>query len=129
MLSQQQTAEATLRAKQARLKAAQQSVEQSLDSLMTNEDSIQRRLQSLTSAMATTEAVADSYGRQFLAGRKSWQEVMNAAREEVQMLVQVADLQAAYLVISWRRTLLVEGLAGVTSEKSTLTIDMAPKEE
>jgi len=129
MLSQQQTAEATLRAKQARLKAAQQSVEQSLDSLMTNEDSIQRRLQSLTSAMATTEAVADSYGRQFLAGRKSWQEVMNAAREEVPMLVQVADLQAAYLVISWRRTLLVEGLAGVTSEKSTLTIDMAPKEE
>jgi len=129
MLSQQQAAEATLRAMQARLKAAQQSVEQSLDSLMTNEDSIQRRLQSLTSAMATTEAVADSYGRQFLAGRKSWQEVMNAAREEVQMLVQVADLQAAYLVISWRRTLLVEGLAGVTSEKSTLTIDMAPKEE
>ena len=32
--------------------------------------------------------------RQFLAGRRSWQEVMNTAREEAQILAQIADAQA-----------------------------------
>lgn len=124
--SQQQTAEATLRARQASLMASQQAVEQRIDSLATNVDSLQRRLASLTNAMVTTSAVAESYSRQFLAGRKSWQEVMNSAREEVQMQVQIVDLEAAYLVASWRMGLFVEGLAGViNAEAATLTLDAA----
>lgn len=121
--SEQQTAEATLRAKQASLTASQLSVEQQIDSLITNVESLHRRLESLNNAMTTTSAVADSYSRQFLAGRKSWQEVMNSAREEVQMQVQIADLEAAYLVASWRLALFVEGLAGVVmSDDPSLTL-------
>lgn len=122
--SEQHTAEATLRAKQASLLASQQAVEQSVDSLATNVESLQRRLASLTNAMNTTSAVAESYSRQFLAGRKSWQEVMNSAREEVQLQVQIADLEAAYLVASWRLALFVDGLAGVTQVPVAVSLDL-----
>ena len=126
--SQQQTAAANIRAKQASLVASQQSIEQRIESLITNVESLQRRLASLTSAMQTTSAVADSYSRQFLAGRKSWQEVMNSAREKVQMQVQIADLQAAHLVASWRLALFTEGLFSVSLESDSLTLTGPAKE-
>jgi adhesin transport system outer membrane protein len=129
LFSQRQSAEADLQAKQASLLAAQQSIEKNLDSMIINVDSIQRRLKSLESAMLTNEAVADSYERQFLAGRKSWLEVMNAAREEVQMLVQIADLRAAYLVSSWRRALYIEGLNAVTPKLTSSSLDMTSQGE
>lgn len=122
--SQRQTAESAIRASQAGLILSLQSVQQRVERLMINMASIQRRLTSLTSAMETTSAVAKSYSRQFLAGRKSWQEVMNSAREEVQMQVQIADLQAAYLVASWRLTLLIDGLVGIAAEPVPSALDV-----
>lgn len=129
LFSQRQSAEADLQAKQASLLAAKQSIEKNLESMIINVDSIQRRLKSLESAMLTNEAVADSYERQFLAGRKSWLEVMNAAREEVQMLVQIADLRAAYLVSSWRRALYIEGLNAVMSSDIAISLDITSQGE
>jgi adhesin transport system outer membrane protein len=55
--------------------------------------------------------VSDSYDRQFLAGRKTWLDVMNAARERIQTQIQIADSQATELVTSWRLLINTQGLA------------------
>ena len=114
---------ALLQAKQATLYAEQQATEQALENLQINAESIELRLDSLNMAMGTTEDVSSSYSRQFLAGRKSWQEVMNAAREKVQMQVQISDLEAAYLVSSWRYSLLTNGLALANHEVTTELVE------
>ena len=124
--SKQRGNAALLQAKQASLYAEQQATEQALENLAINAESIELRLASLNMAMSTTEDVSSSYSRQFLAGRKSWQEVMNAAREKVQMQVQISDLEAAYLVSSWRYYLLTNGLAFAASDTtSEITTEFA----
>ena len=40
-----------------------------------------------------------------MAGRKSWIELMNAARELAQAQTAAAEVEAAYIVSSWRLAL------------------------
>jgi adhesin transport system outer membrane protein len=65
------------------------------------------RLQALQASLAAADDVAKSYDRQFLAGRKSWLDVMNAARELAQTEAQIADIRSAQLVATWRLAILV----------------------
>ena len=71
------------------------------------------RLQALRAALEASRQVAESYDRQFLAGRKSWLDVMNAARELAQAETQLADLQSTQVVVSWRLAILTRGVAEV----------------
>jgi adhesin transport system outer membrane protein len=64
------------------------------------------RLDALEAALAAAGDVARSYDRQFLAGRKSWIDVMNAARELAQTEAQIADIRAAQVVATWRLAIL-----------------------
>ncbi len=64
------------------------------------------RLLALEASLAAAGDVAKSYDRQFLAGRKSWLDVMNAARELAQTESQVADIRAAQVVSTWRLAIL-----------------------
>jgi len=71
----------------------------------------------LTSIQASLKAAADvstSYDRQFLAGRKSWLDVMNAARELAQTETQLADLQATQVVVTWRLVAYSRGIDAVS---------------
>jgi adhesin transport system outer membrane protein len=74
------------------------------------------RLITLTEAVNTSEAVAEAWGRQFLAGKKSWQDVMNAAREASQTQIQLVDAQALADVIAWRLAVFTLGLDAVTEQ-------------
>jgi adhesin transport system outer membrane protein len=77
-----------------------------------------QRLESLKASLAVAAQVSDSYDRQFLAGRKTWLDVMNAARELIQTQVQIADSRATELVTSWRLVIHTQGLAAaIGSEK------------
>lgn len=49
---------------------------------------------SLTAAAAGAQIVANSYQRQFITGRKSWLEVLNAVREQAQYQQQLLQVQA-----------------------------------
>lgn len=49
---------------------------------------------SLTAAAAGAQIVVNSYQRQFIAGRKSWLEVLNAVREQSQYQQQLLQVQA-----------------------------------
>jgi adhesin transport system outer membrane protein len=64
------------------------------------------RLDALQASLAAAGDVARSYDRQFLAGRKSWIDVMNAARELAQTEAQIADIRSAQVVATWRLTIL-----------------------
>lgn len=75
--------------------------------------SSQTRLSALRESLDAAGEVSNSYDRQFLAGRKSWLDVMNAARELAQTEVQLADIDAAQVVASWRLAIYTESLAGL----------------
>jgi adhesin transport system outer membrane protein len=76
----------------------------------TNLAATEMRLVSLQKAFIASEQVADSWDRQFLAGRKSWLELMNAAQELAQTELSVADTRAALLILKWRLAITTQGL-------------------
>ncbi len=68
------------------------------------------RLVALQGSVQSAAEVGLAYERQFLAGRKSWLDVMNAARELTQTEVALADTVSAQVVVGWRLALNVRGL-------------------
>lgn len=74
----------------------------------------QRRL-SLKAGLTSTQAMVDSWDRQFLAGRKTWVEVMNATRELSQAQTALADVEVGYVVATWRLAVLAEGVPAIVS--------------
>lgn len=60
------------------------------------------RQRSQQSSVDSNQQVLASYERQFVAGRKSWQEVLNAVRELSQAEVRVAESQAAAAAYYYR---------------------------
>jgi adhesin transport system outer membrane protein len=66
----------------------------------------QSRRQALQSSADLADQVLASWDRQYLSGRKSWQDLMNSAREQVQVQAQLADLEGTQLVASWRLALI-----------------------
>lgn len=76
-------------------------------------NSLEARLGALKASLDAAAQVSDSYDRQFLAGRKSWLDVMNAARELAQTEVQLADLEATRVVVTWRLAIYTRGLNAV----------------
>ena len=69
----------------------------------------------LESAFNASENVAESWSRQFLSGRKSWQEVMNAAREQAQNEAQWGDVQAQAMSLSKRLVIYADGVDALLS--------------
>ncbi|OOS07928.1 hypothetical protein B0189_00830 [Moraxella cuniculi] len=89
------------RASEARVQSLVQSQEASRRTVMENiqtqyQQFISARDQelSLTAAVAGAQIVLNSYRRQFIAGRKSWLEVLNAVREQSQYEQQLRQVQA-----------------------------------
>lgn len=63
---------------------------------------LEQRQAGTAAAIAANRAVLDSYDRQFAASRKSWLEVINAAREFTQTETAAADIAAALVGARWR---------------------------
>ena len=98
---------ALARASQARVESLRQSQEAARRAVMENIQvqyqqfaSAKDREVSLVAAAAGAQIVVNSYRRQFIAGRKSWLEVLNAVREysdyQIQLVQTRADVLAAY---------------------------------
>lgn len=65
----------------------------------------QTRRLALQASADLSDRVLASWDRQYLSGRKTWQDLMNSAREQVQVQAQLADLDGTQLVASWRLAL------------------------
>lgn len=70
----------------------------------------QRRSRSLERARESAGNVYESWERQFLAGRKQWQDVVNAARELAQTEVSLTDAVFAGQLTGWRLLVLTHGV-------------------
>lgn len=75
--------------------------------------SSESRLDALNASLEAAGQVAESFDRQFLAGRKTWLDVMNAARELAQTEVLLADIQATQVIVTWRLAIYTQGLVAV----------------
>lgn len=71
------------------------------------------RLRNLEHARQSASDVSASWERQFLAGRKQWQDLMNATREETQTEIQIADTLGAQQLSKWRLLVLSQGVDAV----------------
>lgn len=68
----------------------------------TNAHNLQRRLNVLKYALVSSQSIQQAYDRQFVSGKKSWLDVMNAARELAQTETQLADATGGLLASSWK---------------------------
>ena len=75
-------------------------------------ESFKQRVGLLASSLRTFEAISYAWNRQFIAGRKTWLDVMNSARELSQMEVQLGDVYAERLLVTWRLGIAVHGVDG-----------------
>lgn len=76
-----------------------------LEALYTDRDELSTsriRMQALDKAVQGSRAVLESYGRQFTAGRKTWQDLMNAVRELGQNQYNLVDTHAAMVSAMYR---------------------------
>lgn len=73
----------------------------------------QLRRAGLESAIQGTADVAESYERQFLAGRKQWLDLLNSARELAQSEVQLADVIGAQHLSAWKLAIFTRGTEAV----------------
>ena len=78
--------------------------------------SIDARIKATVSSLAAAKDVAFSYDRQYLAGRKTWLDVMNAARELAQTEAQLVELQSIHVVVTWRLAAYTQGVQALMSE-------------
>lgn len=74
------------------------------------------RRRALANALQSSYELSDAWDRQFLAGRKPWQDVMNAIREISQAESQLADAIGSECVARWRLALLVFGVDAILQQ-------------
>lgn len=73
-------------------------------------ESGKQRLLTLKASLDSTVATSQAWNRQFLSGQKSWLDVMNSVREVAQVETQIADVNAAQLLLTWRLGVYVKGV-------------------
>jgi len=73
----------------------------------------------LEDSLQASRDTALAWDRQFLAGRKTWVEVMNMARELAQAETELADVLAVRVLVSWRLALYTQGLDSLLAGAST----------
>jgi adhesin transport system outer membrane protein len=79
---------------------------------------IKARQAELEASLQASRETALAWDRQFLAGRKTWVEVMNGARELAQAETELADVLAARVLLSWRLALYTQGLESLLPGKT-----------
>jgi len=108
---------ASVASAQARLQAQEQDIEvkrrdiaDQIEADLQTVDSQTQRLIYLVQAHESAEQFMQASERQFDAGRRTWQELMNTAREKAQVLVQIADTQSTRWLAQQRLALMASGV-------------------
>lgn len=91
-----------LEAAEAEIEAVRRNVREQVQTDWQQWTSMRARLPALERSRQASRQTAEAWDRQFLAGRKSWMEVMNTARELLQAELELADAQAAFTQSTWR---------------------------
>ena len=89
-------------ASQAEYEAVERTVIETVQSELEQLISTNAKLPLLRNALASTSETEKALDRQFLAGRRAWIEVLNAARETVQAEIELGDANASQVSSQWR---------------------------
>jgi adhesin transport system outer membrane protein len=84
------------------------------------------RLGQLEKTYVSNHQYLESSERQYLAGRRSWQEIMNIAREESQILVQIADAKALIWLMHQRLQIFTSNLSTYLSANAKPSLRNIP---
>ena len=79
--------------------------------------SLKQRTQAIQGALSASQAVLESFERQFNAGRKTWLDLMTVAKDVAQNEMQLADLRGAELQTSWHLHILTSDNYSQTQSK------------
>ena len=71
------------------------------------------RLLALKQSQQASEDIFKSYDRQFLAGKRTWQDTMNSVRDLINVGTQVADTQSSQIASTWRLAIYSKGVESV----------------
>ncbi len=82
--------------------AAQRDIQQTLQSDQEEWVNTRKRIAALEKSVQGSDLVLASYQRQFQAGRKTWQDLLNAVRELAQNQYALVDAQAAMMGAMYR---------------------------
>lgn len=92
----------------SKIEAAKRELATQITSDINEYEASQHRRTKLLKSVSLTKGISDSYDRQYLVGRRSWLDLMNAVREEVQNKVALADAEASFLAASYRLKVTIE---------------------
>jgi outer membrane protein, adhesin transport system len=106
---------------EAELQAQRLVIEEQVESDWLQYQSILARQPLLQSSLEASRSTADSWDRQFLAGRKTWPEVLNAARELLQAEAEASDLMVNKTLLKWRLALMSQGLDATLNGPAAVT--------
>jgi outer membrane protein, adhesin transport system len=109
-LTQVSGAQARLDAALADIDSTRLSLGEQIQADYAQAQAAQARLLALQASLESADAITRAWSRQFVAGRKTWADVMNAVRELAQLEAQIADAQASQLLLSWRLAIVGRGL-------------------
>jgi adhesin transport system outer membrane protein len=103
------------------LEAAKRNVIERVNSDWIQLNSNRQRLPILESSVEYTKSTAESWERQFLAGKKSWFEVMNTTRELSQTEIDLADIQSLSIQAEWRLLVMLKGVESTLQSANSLS--------
>lgn len=109
------SARARARGAQDDLESARRSVIDQVQSDYLQYNALSLRRMALREAIRSSASVKESYDRQYLAGSKSWMDVMNAVRELAQLTVQSGEIEGGLFVTGWRLAIHADGLDALLS--------------
>lgn len=114
-----ESARAQHRAALADLGAQRLSVLEQVRSDYAQVQSAEAHLAALHASLDSAKKVSASFDRQFLAGRKTWLDVLNAARELTQYELQLADARSSQIVVTWRLAIYSQGVQAILPSKNS----------
>ena len=77
------------------------------------------RLAALEASLSSSGSIARAWSRQFIAGHKTWLDVMNAVREEAQLETEIADAKSSQFLLNWRLAIVGRGLDSALEQNNT----------
>jgi len=101
------------RSLQARIKNEKKQTEQQIKLDWMSSTSLKKQEAFLKSSLASTEKVQKSYYRQFLAGKKTWREVMSSIRDVSQLESRLADVYKEIIQSNWRIFVYIEDINAI----------------
>ena len=109
-LSALKAAQQRLQSKQEDLELRGRKLSEQLRSELRQLEAIRAREKAFRQALESATVVAESWDRQFVVGKKAWQDLMNAVRESTQTEIQLVEATGTAAILDWRLAVFTHGI-------------------